>query len=56
MPHDSTDYGSMEEPPTPSTQRLTNDDFRKLLMTPRSASSGSSHASGSIREAMSNAR
>lgn len=39
----------MEEPQTPS-QRLTNDDFRKLLMTPRSSSSG--HAAGSIREAM----
>lgn len=39
----------MEEPQTPS-QRLTNDDFRKLLMTPRSSSS--SHAAGSIREAM----
>ncbi|XP_031621675.1 protein Red [Contarinia nasturtii] len=39
----------MEEPQTPS--RLTNDDFRKLLMTPRSSSS-SSHAPGSIREAM----
>lgn len=41
---------------TPGTQRLTNDDFRKLLMTPRSAPSGASHASGSIREAMSKSR
>lgn len=34
------------------SQRLTNDDFRKLLMTPRVSSSGTSHPSGSIREAM----
>lgn len=55
MPHDN-DYG-MDEPQTPSSQRLTNDDFRKLLMTPRSGSgSSSSHAPGSIREAMANAR
>lgn len=55
MPQDG-DYGA-EEPPTPS-QRLTNDDFRKLLMTPRTAPSGSSshHAVGSVREAMANAR
>lgn len=52
MPHD--DHG-VEEPQTPS-MRLTNDDFRKLLMTPRSSSSSSAHASGSIREAMANAR
>lgn len=52
MPHDGD---VADEPPT--SQRLTNDDFRKLLMTPRSAPSGSSgHASGSIREAMANAR
>lgn len=56
MPQD-TDYSSMDEPQTPSTQRLTNDDFRKLLMTPRSGTAtGSSHASGSIREAMANSR
>lgn len=49
------DFG-MEEPATPS-QRLTNDDFRKLLMTPRTAPPGTSHhAAGSIREAMSNSR
>lgn len=41
----------MEEPQTPS-QKLTNDDFRKLLMTPRSSSSSGHHAPGSIREAM----
>lgn len=34
-----------------ASQRLTNDDFRKLLMTPRTSSS-SGHAPGSIREAM----
>lgn len=38
MPQDG-DYASTEEPPTPS-QRLTNDDFRKLLMTPRTAPPG----------------
>lgn len=53
MPADA-DYGA-EEPATPS-QRLTNDDFRKLLQTPRTAPSGSSHAAGSVREAMANAR
>lgn len=55
MPADA-DYG-VEEPATPS-QRLTNDDFRKLLQTPRTAPSGSSssHAAGSVREAMANAR
>lgn len=42
----------VEEPPTPS-QRLTNDDFRKLLMTPRAPPG---HASGSVREAMANSR
>lgn len=45
-----------EEAPseTPASQRLTNDDFRKLLMTPRATPSAapSSHAPGSIREAM----
>lgn len=43
-----------------ASQRLTNDDFRKLLMTPRtSGASGASgaggHAVGSIREAMASA-
>lgn len=52
MPHE--DHGA-EEPATPS-QRLTNDDFRKLLMTPRSVSAGGTHAAGSIREAMANSR
>lgn len=52
MPLDSEH--SVEEPATPS-QRLTNDDFRKLLMTPR-APPGSAHASGSVREAMANSR
>lgn len=41
----------LHEPETPATQRLTNDDFRKLLMTPR-APSGSGHAAGSVRDAM----
>lgn len=41
---------------TPASQRLTNDDFRKLLQTPRVSSSGSSHPSGSIREAMTKSR
>ncbi|KAB0790933.1 hypothetical protein PPYR_02733 [Photinus pyralis] len=39
---------------TPASQRLTNDDFRKLLMTPR-ATPSSAPAVGSIREAMANA-
>lgn len=38
---------------TPGSQRLTNDDFRKLLMTPR-ATPSSAPAPGSIREAMTN--
>lgn len=38
---------------TPASQRLTNDDFRKLLMTPRSTPA-SAPAPGSIREAMNN--
>lgn len=38
---------------TPGSQRLTNDDFRKLLMTPRSTPS-SAPAPGTIREAMAN--
>lgn len=48
MPHDDDDAGS-------ASQRLTNDDFRKLLMTPRTGPPGSSQSSGSIREAMANA-
>lgn len=36
------------------SQRLTNDDFRKLLMTPRSTPANAP-APGSIREAMANA-
>ncbi|CAH0545995.1 unnamed protein product [Brassicogethes aeneus] len=36
---------------TPGSQRLTNDDFRKLLMTPRATPAGAP-ATGSIREAM----
>ncbi|XP_050553033.1 protein Red [Spodoptera frugiperda] len=41
---------------TPASQRLTNEDFRKLLMTPRATpgGSGSSHPAGSVREAMAN--
>uniref|UniRef100_A0A182TC88 RED-like N-terminal domain-containing protein n=1 Tax=Anopheles maculatus TaxID=74869 RepID=A0A182TC88_9DIPT len=50
MPADNDHH----EPETPATQRLTNDDFRKLLMTPR-APPGSGHAAGSIRDAMSKA-
>ncbi|XP_035793356.1 protein Red-like [Anopheles albimanus] len=41
-----------DEPETPATQRLTNDDFRKLLMTPR-VPAGAGHTVGSIRDAMS---
>jgi IK cytokine len=37
----------------PGSQRLTNDDFRKLLMTPRSTPANAP-APGSIREAMAN--
>lgn len=54
MPHDA---GDVDDAATAS-QRLTNDDFRKLLMTPRTsggAAGSSAHASGSIREAMANA-
>ncbi|XP_060806565.1 protein Red [Amyelois transitella] len=40
---------------TPASQRLTNDDFRKLLMTPRATPSGGAHPAGSVREAMANA-
>lgn len=47
------DHRGVED--TPASQRLTNDDFRKLLMTPRSTPSGGTHAPGSIREAMANA-
>ncbi|CAB3222220.1 unnamed protein product [Arctia plantaginis] len=39
---------------TPGSQRLTNDDFRKLLMTPRATPSGGAHPAGSVREAMAN--
>jgi len=39
---------------TPGSQRLTNDDFRKLLMTPRSTPAGAPAAPGSIKEAMQN--
>ncbi|KAH9632693.1 hypothetical protein HF086_016892 [Spodoptera exigua] len=41
---------------TPASQRLTNEDFRKLLMTPRATpgGSGGSHPAGSVREAMAN--
>lgn len=40
---------------TPGSQRLTNDDFRKLLQTPR-ATPSHAPAPGSIREAMANAK
>lgn len=40
---------------TPASQRLTNEDFRKLLMTPRATSGGGAHPAGSVREAMANA-
>ncbi|CAH2263621.1 protein Red [Pararge aegeria] len=40
---------------TPASQRLTNDDFRKLLMTPRATPAGGAHPAGSVREAMANA-
>lgn len=43
MPND--DYHAGDEP---GTQRLTNDDFRKLLMTPRAPPTGA----GSVRDAM----
>ncbi|VVD05313.1 unnamed protein product [Leptidea sinapis] len=46
------DHRGVED--TPMSQRLTNDDFRKLLMTPRSTPSGGAHPSGSVREAMAN--
>lgn len=39
---------------TPGSQRLTNDDFRKLLMTPRSTPSHTPAPVGSIKEAMNN--
>ncbi|CAG9104030.1 unnamed protein product [Plutella xylostella] len=45
------DHRSVED--TPVSQRLTNDDFRKLLMTPRSTPGGA-HPAGSVREAMAN--
>ncbi|KAL4712420.1 hypothetical protein ACJJTC_001581 [Scirpophaga incertulas] len=40
---------------TPASQRLTNEDFRRLLMTPRASSGGGAHPAGSVREAMANA-
>lgn len=40
---------------TPASQRLTNEDFRKLLMTPRATPASGAHPVGSIREAMANA-
>ncbi|XP_026488997.1 protein Red [Vanessa tameamea] len=46
------DHRSVED--TPVSQRLTNDDFRKLLMTPRSTPAGGAHPAGSVREAMAN--
>lgn len=39
---------------TPASQRLTNDDFRKLLMTPRSTPANAPAAPGTIKEAMQN--
>ncbi|KAG5899643.1 hypothetical protein JTB14_036016 [Gonioctena quinquepunctata] len=39
---------------TPASQRLSNDDFRKLLMTPRSAPSHTPAPVGSVKEAMNN--
>lgn len=44
----------MHPPETPMTQRLTNDDFRKLLQTPRGSTSTS--GAGSIRDAMSKSK
>ncbi|XP_063540900.1 protein Red isoform X1 [Cydia strobilella] len=40
---------------TPMSQRLTNEDFRKLLMTPRATPAAGAHPAGSVREAMANA-
>ncbi|CAG9820486.1 unnamed protein product [Phaedon cochleariae] len=39
---------------TPGSSRLTNDDFRKLLMTPRATPSHTPAPVGSIKEAMNN--
>ncbi|CAH1975291.1 unnamed protein product [Acanthoscelides obtectus] len=39
---------------TPGSQRLSNDDFRKLLMTPRSTPAHTPAPVGSIKEAMNN--
>ncbi|KAM3963913.1 IC cytokine homolog beag [Aphomia sociella] len=47
------EHRSVED--TPASQRLTNEDFRKLLMTPRATPSGGAHPAGSVREAMANA-
>lgn len=46
------EHRSVED--TPASQRLTNEDFRKLLMTPRATPSGGAHPVGSVREAMAN--
>ncbi|XP_073948267.1 IC cytokine homolog beag [Choristoneura fumiferana] len=47
------DERSVED--TPMSQRLTNEDFRKLLMTPRATPAAGAHPAGSVREAMANA-
>ncbi|GBP66489.1 Protein Red [Eumeta japonica] len=39
---------------TPVSQRLTNEDFRRLLMTPRATPTSGAHPPGSMREAMAN--
>ncbi|CAG9770785.1 unnamed protein product [Ceutorhynchus assimilis] len=39
---------------TPGSQRLSNDDFRKLLMTPRSTPANAPAAPGSVKDAMQN--
>ncbi|CAH2052188.1 unnamed protein product, partial [Iphiclides podalirius] len=46
------EHRSVED--TPASQRLTNEDFRKLLMTPRATPSAGAHPVGSVREAMAN--
>lgn len=54
MPQESTaSSGSSSTMVEPPSQRLTNEDFRKLLMTPRATPSSNNAAQpGSIREAM----
>ncbi|XP_030040219.2 protein Red [Manduca sexta] len=47
------EHRSVED--TPASQRLTNEDFRKLLMTPRATPAAGAHPAGSVREAMANA-